>query len=131
MFKVGKIIKTPLGEGIIKIIEGTSNNRKFWVELKGGAEANYKYIELDDYDTHGVHSLNIVHEKDCSEITPNNNIHWEMAITQEDGSTISQGSYDSLKEALKALSENPDTTAFIDNWRDAFPLGQSIRKDDI
>lgn len=131
MSSVGMIVKTPSGEGIIKIIEGASDNRRLWTKLKVGAQENYKYIELDDYREHGLHTLNIFNEEDCLGLNSNNDIHWEMAAIQEGGSTISQGTYDNIKDALKALSENDDETSFIDNWRDTFQLWQTIRKDDI
>lgn len=64
-------------------------------------------------------------------IDDKSDIHWEMAIVQEDGSTISQESFETLKKALKALSENPDDSAFIDKWRDCTSLGCTITKDDL
>lgn len=63
-FKINSEVETPLGSGVIKIIEGlTISHRKFWVELDGGALGGYKYINLDNTDN--TLTLNIVDEKDC------------------------------------------------------------------
>jgi hypothetical protein len=41
---------------------------------------------------------------------------WELGITHKDGSTQTMESFDTLNQAIQALKQYPDNTAFIDQW---------------
>lgn len=54
-------------------------------------------------------------------------IHWELAI-EKDGGTITIDSFDNIEEAVVALKENDNPTAFIDLWEGCKELGQTLNK---
>lgn len=53
--------------------------------------------------------------------------HWELAI-EKNGGTITIDSFDNIEEAVAALKENDNPTAFIDLWEDCKELGKTLNK---
>lgn len=59
-------------------------------------------------------------------------LHWELGIDKgEDEGTETLESFDTLKEAIKALKECEDESAFIDLWKGSKEMGQYIRKSEL
>jgi hypothetical protein len=57
-------------------------------------------------------------------------MHWELAIDTEHG-TMSEASFDELKDALLALRNHDNPTSFIDLWDESRHLGQTVSKKDL
>lgn len=59
-------------------------------------------------------------------------VFWELGhvISEEEGTT-STASFDNLDEALRALKESDEPSAFIDLWINGEHIGQEINKDDL